>query len=191
MTPKTPSKTAMITRIALAALALAAVSCSSVEMPKGTSRGYTSARLVTLAKAPTYDPSIPNQASANRMIQKSLAANFRANNFQVGPGSAELIVGYLVLVQNNYSTLALDDYFGYGRDSQEIVDRAQELGVVKNSRPDAFESGTIVVDVIDAKTNKLVYRGHATRDIYRNNSDSARQALINDAVTEALQGFFR
>ena len=181
----------MIAKIALAAIALAAVSCSSVEMPKGSSKGYSSARLVTTNKKPVFDKEFPNEASGNRMIQKSLAANFRANNFQVGPGSADLIVGYLVLVQNNYSTVALDDYFGYGRDSEAIVDKAQTLGVVKNTRPDAFEAGTIVVDVIDAKTNKLVFRGHATRDIYKNNSDSARQAIINEAITEALQGFFR
>lgn len=181
----------MIARITLAAIAFAAVSCSSVEMPKGTSKGYTSARLVTVDKEPTYDKDFPNQASANRMIQKSLASNFRANNLTVTRGSADLIVGYLVLVQNNFSTIAFDDYFGYGRDSDAIVDKAQTLGVVKNNRPDAFESGTIVVDVIDAKTNKLVYRGHATRDIYKNNSDSGRQAIIDQAVTEALQGFFR
>ena len=181
----------MITKIAIATIAIAAISCSSVDMPKGTSKGYTSARLVTTNNKPTYDKDIPNQASANRMIQKSLAANFRANNFKVSPGSSDLIVGYLVLVQNNYSTLALDDYFGYGRDSDAIVDKAQTLGVVKSSRPDAFESGTIVVDVIDAKTNELIYRGHATRDIYKNGSASARQSIINDAITEALQDFFR
>ncbi|MGB6221911.1 DUF4136 domain-containing protein [Haloferula sp.] len=181
----------MIARIALATLAFAAVSCSSVEMPKGTSKGYTSARLVTIDKEPTYDKEFPNQASANRMIQKSLASNFRANHLTVTDGSADLIVGYLVLVQNNYSTIAFDDYFGYGRDSDSIVDKAQTLGVVKNNRPDAFESGTIVVDVIDARTNELVYRGHATRDIYTSSSASARQANINAAVTEALNGFFR
>jgi hypothetical protein len=181
----------MITKIALAALALAAVSCApSVEMPKGTSKGYTSARLVTVDKKPVDDLEFPNQVSGHRMIQKSLAANFRANNLQVTSGSADLIVGYLVLVQNNFSTVALDDYFGYGRDSDAIVDKAQTLGVVENSRPDSFESGTIVVDVIDAKTNKLVYRGHATQDIYKSNSSSARQAAINTAVTNALNGFF-
>ncbi|MFC7335719.1 DUF4136 domain-containing protein [Haloferula chungangensis] len=181
----------MIARIALSALAFAVISCSSVDMPKGSSKGYTSARLVRPEKPPTYDKDIPNQASANRMIQKSLAANFRANNFQVGEGSSDLIVGYLVLVQNNYSTLALDDYFGYGRDSDAIVDKAQSIGVVKSTRPDAFEAGTIVVDVIDAKTNELVYRGHATRDIFKNTSDASRQANINSAITEALQDFFR
>ncbi|MEM1084170.1 MAG: DUF4136 domain-containing protein [Verrucomicrobiota bacterium] len=180
----------MILRILIAALAAAAISCSSVEMPKGTSKGYTSARLVTTDRTPQSDPEVPNLISGHKMIQKSLGSNFRANNFTVTKGTADLIVAYLVLVQNNYSTLALDDYFGYGRDSQAIVDKAQTLGVVENERPDAFKSGTIVVDVIDARTNKLVYRGHATRDIY-DGSSSQRQAMINEIVTEALNGFFR
>jgi hypothetical protein len=181
----------MIAKVALTALAFAAISCSSVDMPKGTSKGYTSARLVTVDKKPVNDREFPNQVSGHRMIQKSLASNFRANDIQVTSGSADLIVAYLVLVQNNYSTIALDDYFGYGRDSDAIVDKAQTLGVVESSRPDSFESGTLVVDVIDAKTSELVYRGHATRDIYKSNSESARQTAINAAVTEALNGFFR
>ncbi len=47
----------MIAKIALAAIAIAAVSCSSVEMPKGSSKGYSSARLVTTNKKPYHTES--------------------------------------------------------------------------------------------------------------------------------------
>lgn len=178
-------------RIAAAALAFAAVSCSSkIDMPKGTSRGYTSARLVR-ADVKKSNAFIDNSAVVDRMIQKALGAEFQAHGMQTGNADAGLVVGYLILVQDNASTLALDDYFGYGRDSSEIADRAHTMGVLKNKRPDVFEAGTIVVDVMDAKTNKLVFRNYATRDVYEGVSASVRQQRVREAVAEALQPFWR
>ena len=160
----------------------------SVDMPSGRSKGYTSARLVQGTKKPTF---AEVDASTNRMIQKALANSFRSNGLQVGGADAELIVGYLLIIQDNASTLLIDDYFGYGRDAEHIADVAHVRGVVDNERPDRFERGGIVIDVMDAKTNKLVYRNFAKRDIHRGLSDSARQQRIQEAVNEAMQKFFR
>ena len=104
---------------------------------------------------------------------------------------ADLVVAYLLIIQDNASTLLIDDYFGYGRDAEHIADVAHIRGVVDNQRPDQFERGAIVVDVMDARTNKLVYRNWAKRDIHRGLSDSVRQQRIQEAVNEAMQKFFR
>ncbi|MBK1827471.1 DUF4136 domain-containing protein [Haloferula rosea] len=159
-----------------------------VDMPSGKSKGYTSARLVQTDKKPDF---ADVDASTNRMIQKALADTFRANGLQVKTSDADLVVGYLLLIQDNASTLLIDDYFGYGRDAEHIADVAHVRGVVENQRPDQFERGAIVVDVMDAKTNKLVYRNFAKRDIHKGLSDSVRQQRIQEAVNETMQKFFR
>jgi len=108
-------------------------------MPKGTSKGYQSARLVSpggmVKPAPDFLPELPK---VNRMVQKGLAQEFKAHGISVGSGGADLVVGYLLIVQNNGATTALDDYFGYGRSVDEIVDEAHKRGVLgKNPRPDS------------------------------------------------------
>ncbi len=165
--------------------------CASVEQPKGSSKGYSSVRFMR-AKA-TLDPPefIDDSEQANRLIQAAITDQFRANGIEFGGEDADLAVGYLLIVQNNASTGMVNDYFGYGRDSLEISELAHKRGVLEGNRPDYFEAGAIVIDLVDAKTNKLVYRNFAKRDLLENPSEAQRRQRINAAVAEALGPFFR
>lgn len=176
--------------ILMAAASLGLLSCSTgVDMPKGSSKGYTSARLVQ------RNPNIPKSTNAtenqvNRMIQKSLASQFSANGLTYGKSGADLTVAYMVIYQEPGMTASFEDYFGYGRESDKISDRAHTRGALENKRPDYFERAGILIDVIDSRSNKLVYRNFATGDMVRGVSDSTRASRINGAVAQALAPFF-
>ncbi len=175
---------------AVAIAALGVVSCAGIDKPQGHSKGYSSARLVKVDKN-RLPPFAEDSDKVNGWIQQSLASQFRSNGLSIDPNNAELVVAYLLVIQDNASTVAIDDYFGYGRDSEKILDEAHMKGVVKSDRPDKFERGAIVIDVLDAKTNKLVYRNWAVRDTAPGLSDSARRQRIDQAIAEALAPFFR
>lgn len=166
-------------------------SCSSgVDMPKGTSKGYNSARLIQ------RDPNLPapstvTEKQVHGMIQKSIAGQFAAKGMAFGKGESDLVVAYLVLYQEPGMTAEYRDYFGYGRDAGQISDLAHTRGVIENQRPDYFRQAGIVIDVIDSRTNELVYRGFSKNDVVKGASDSTRSARINAAVGKALAQFFR
>lgn len=82
------------------------------------------------------------------------------------------------------------DYFGYGRNVDDIATLAHNRGALGN-RPDFFRQAGIVIDVIDSRTNKLVYRGFSKNDVVKGASSSTRAARIDAAVAEALANFFR
>ena len=172
-------------------MAVCLVSCStSVEMPKGTSKGYTSARLIK------RDPSAaaitdPTEKQVHRLIQNSLARQFSSKGLAYGGGGADLAVAYLVLYQEPGMTAEYGDYFGYGRDAATITDQAHIKGNLKNQRPDYFRRAGIVIDVLDARTNKLIYRNFATGDVVKGASEGTRAARIDAAVAQALGPFFR
>ncbi|MGE9270847.1 MAG: DUF4136 domain-containing protein [Verrucomicrobiales bacterium] len=177
-----------ILQAGIALLSFGIMSCgTSVEMPHGHSKGYTSARLVQSDRKPNF---ADVDASTNRMIQNALADSFKSNGLTVGSPNADLIVGYLLIIQDSASTMMIDDYFGYGRDAEHIADVAHIRGVVNNESPERFERGAIVIDVMDAKTNKLVYRNFAKRDLHDNLSEAARKQRIQEAVNEAMAKFF-
>lgn len=185
--------TVTLKRSALFLIAIASfvfASCApSVDMPKGTSKGYTSARLVK------RDPNRPAATSAteiqvHRMIQKSLASRFQAKGLTYGKGDADLTVAYLVIYQEPGMTARYEDYFGYGRDADEIGDVAHTRGALENKRPDYFQRAGILVDVIDSRSNKLVFRNLATGDVVRGASDATRAGRIDAAVGQALEPFF-
>ena len=167
------------------------VSCApNVDMPKGTSKGYASARLIQ------RDPDLPAITNATEkqihgMIQKSLAKTFTTKGMSYGKGGSDLIVAYLVIYQEPGMTADYRDYFGYGRDATEIASIAHQRGIIDNKRPDYFRQAGILIDVVDARTNKLVYRSLAKGDVVKGASAGTRAARIDAAVNDALAEFFR
>ena len=165
-------------------------SCApSIERPQGTSKGYTSARLIQ--RDPAVASADANERQIHSMIQSSLSNKFTSHGLRYGSPGADLIVAYLVLYQEPGMTASFPEYFGYGRNESEISDFAHTKGVLENQRPDHFRRAGIVVDVIDSRTNKLVFRGFAKGDVVRSAGATARRARIDTAITEALTPFFK
>jgi hypothetical protein len=180
-----------LTLPALAVLSLVLLACGpSIDMPKGTSKGYTSARLIH------RDPSLPAitkpiERSIHDMIQNSLRRQFTAKGLAYGSANADLVVAYMVIYQEPGMTASHTDYFGYGRSGDAILDRAHVRGAVESKRPDYFQRAGIVIDIIDSRSNKLVYRNFAAGDVVRGASAATRAARIDAAVAQTLSGFFR
>ncbi len=176
--------------IALLAAGFLASCSTGVDMPKGSSKGYQSARLVERdLKARAITDATEKQVHG--MVQKSIAGRFAAKGLSYGKPGADLAVAYLVIYQEPGMTATYDDYFGYGRDSGAISDLAHTRGALDSQRPDFFRQAGIVIDVIDTKTNKLVYRNFAKGDVIKGASPSTRAARIDAAVAQALAPFFK
>jgi hypothetical protein len=177
-------------RLLIAIASLGVISCSpSIDMPKGTSKGYTSARLI---QRDPNGPAITNatEKQIHGMIQNSISKQFSSKGMAYGKGSSDLVVAYLVIYQEPGMTAQYTDYFGYGRNGDEIADIAHVRGAVENKRPDYFRQAGILIDVIDGRTNKLVYRNFAKGDVNKGASSGVRAARIDAAVAQALQPFF-
>jgi hypothetical protein len=97
----------------------------------------------------------------------------------------DVIVAYLVIIGNNASTEAISTYFGYGRDASGLHDKAQDA-YAGSKNPNYFEAGTLLIDIIDAKTYKLLKRSYVTRPLLRNPTAEVQAFRFQEAVDEAL-----
>lgn len=158
-------------------------------MPKGSSKGYDSARLVR--RAPGTSTTDATEKQVHSQIQSAIKSQFSTRGLSYNKPDADLVVGYMVLYQDSAMTTSYDDYFGYGRDAGKILEEAHKRGVIDGKRPDYFERAGLIVDVIDARTNKLVYRNAWVGDLVSGLSSSQRRARVNNAVNEALAPFFK
>ena len=70
-------------------------------------------------------------------------------------------------------------YYGYGY--AHWVDRRVDVY--------EYEEGSLILDVVDAKTNKLVWRGVARAAVPENPKPEERTKLVNEAVTKLLADF--
>ncbi len=51
-----------------------------------------------------------------------------------------------------------------------------------------FEAGTLLIDLVDSRTQKVLRRNYVTREILQNVPIDVRKARIQEAVNEILQG---
>jgi hypothetical protein len=130
----------------------------------------------------------PPEGAVDQMVQAAISTEFEKQGLNMSDADADLIIAYLLITQDNVSTATMSEYFSYQRDAIKISDKAHTKGIMKR---DSFETGAIVIDLIDAKTNELIYRNFAKRELRQNVSDEQRVMRIQSAVEETLADFFR
>lgn len=128
-----------------------------------------------------------NNQQIHALVQSSIARSLARRQVARVEQGGEVTVAYLIITGNNAVTTSINDYFGYGRDAAELSDRAHtKYTDAKN--PNYFEAGTLIIDIIDSKTWKVLKRGYATRELLRNPSAEIQAARLNEVVEEILAG---
>jgi hypothetical protein len=119
------------------------------------------------------------------MIQEAITKNLAAKGVSAVRSGGDISVAYLVIAGNNAATTSLNEYFGYGDDATALVDKAHEQAIKGQSRG-YFEAGTLVIDIVDTKSSKLLKRASVSSNILRDLPLDVRQARIQGFVDQAL-----
>jgi len=171
--------------LAAGVLLLAGCTSTPTHVNKGPIKATTFSFVTGRPAPPGY---AEKRAQIHRLIQDAITTNLTAKGLNRAPAGGDVFLAYLVILGNNVATTDVNDYFGYGRDSDALLDKAHNKGAIKSRDPNYFEAGTLVIDVIDAKTYKLLYRNYAVRQLLRNLPDDARAERIQQAVDQTLSG---
>ena len=139
-----------------------------------------------VAGRPIPPENAEKREQVHRLIQNAITTNLTAKGLSRAPAGGDVFLAYLIILGDNVSTTEVNDYFGYGRDSDALLDKAHEKGAIDNKNPNYFVAGTLVIDVIDAKSYKLLYRNYVVRQVLRNVPENVRAERIQEAVDEAL-----
>ncbi len=170
-----------------APLVLALSGCNSVPMPKGTVDDARTARFVSPEKSPGTTFADAAHASIP-VIRTAIEEEFAASGITFTDGSSDLAINYLLVLQEGATTRMVGDY--YGSSSSDILRAAHAHGDTSGSDDNYLPEGAILIDVIDAKTNKLIYRNFASGPITKGMSENERDLRIREAVSAALADFF-
>ncbi len=171
--------------LAFAVCALALAGCSST--PTTVDTGPIQARTFNFVNrggrpVPAY---AEGKLPVHSMIQSAITKNLASKGITKVDTVGDVTVGYLIVVGNNVSTTTIDDYFSYGDDAAALHDKAQSA-YASSKNPNYFEAGTLLIDITDSRTFKLLKRGYATRQILRNVSDSTRAERLQEVVDQIL-----
>ena len=177
-------KHSFLVTLPLAALLVAGCSSTPTRVETGPIRASSFSFIAAAPKA-TPDFAPDRWAPIHAMIQDSIRRNLADKGLNQAASGGDVIVAYLVIVGDNASTEAVNTYFGYGRHAEALHDKAHEA--YNNSKnPNYFQAGTLLVDILDAKTAKLLERSYVVRPLLRNPSADIRAERIQEAVDAAL-----
>jgi hypothetical protein len=144
-----PLRLASILGVALATLALAG--CATMRVGSFVERGtnFTGYRTYTWAAAAqltTGDPRLDNNEFFQARLQSAVENGLGGRGFEkVESGQPDFVLHYHASVTQRVDAGGVDDRYGYCEDCS----------------PSVFDAGTLTLDLVDARTNRLVWRGWA------------------------------
>jgi len=168
--------TGLITAVAVASLA----GCASMNVSSHVERGVNFTEYVTYDwgppdNLPVGDPRLDNNPFFNDYLQGAIEKKLATKGFdRVAGKTADLLIHYHASVNQRLDVYRADQQYGYcyGNCEPQVVD---------------FEQGTLVIDLVDAKTKKVVWRGWAqdTMTGVIDNQDRL-QKQVDEAVTKMM-----
>lgn len=170
-----------MTRLLRLGLALAAAgalaACATLNVNSYVERGIDFTRYISYSlESPkafaTGDPRLDNNVFFQDQLQGAIARELNARGYMGVDRKPDLLVHYHASIKQEVDINGADQQKGY-----EVGSHGHE------ARPYVFDAGTLTIDVIDARTNRLVWRGWAERSLDGAINDQAwLERRIEDTV---------
>ena len=145
-----PFRIVRILGVAVAAVALAG--CASLNVSSYVERGIDPRQYRTFGWGPTPglytgDPRLDNNRFFDEQVRTAVEAGLAARGFEKVAGMPDVLIHYHASVTQQIDTRGLDSENASCED--------------ESCRPYIYEAGTLVVDLVDPRTRKVVWRGWA------------------------------
>lgn len=167
-----------LARVTVAVLGvLALTACATTHVRSFVERGIDVQRYRTYSWGPareqaTGDPRLDNNRFFQERIEAAIEHNLNARGFErTAAGESDLLIRYYASVEQQVNANGAD----------------QPYASCEGCQPYVFDAGTIVIDLIDARTKRMVWRGWDEGDIDGIVDDQARmEKRVDDAVARIL-----
>ncbi len=130
----------------------------------------------------------------HQRIQENIVADLQGKGFTlVEPAEADLIVNYSVVAREKVDINTYQVYDGYApgftwnRDHGAIVNKTREE--YTETQVEEYYEGTLIVDILDAGNNQIVWRGVGRKRLSEEMDKEARDRLIKEVVSSVMKNF--
>ena len=126
---------------------------------------------------PIGDPRLENNPFFYERLHAAVAVELAEHGIRQGANGPGLIIHHHATVRNRVDVYEVDERAGYSRPA----------GYRESSQVIQYDEGTILVDIADAETRVLIWRGWAQFDIGR---ALANPDVMDHAIQEAIHRMF-
>ncbi|MFP2910425.1 DUF4136 domain-containing protein [Pyxidicoccus sp. 3LFB2] len=183
-------------RLATVLLLLGMSGCSGIS----TTTDYDPASVSKVDAYRTYawlpmptgaDPRVYNPLVGKRVME-AVDRELASRGYRQVDQNPDFKLGWHGAIDQKLDTTTMDYAYGYAWDPW-YGPMSPGMGVggagVPYTTVDEYEEGTLVLDVVDAPSNKLVWRGTAQGVLSENPSEQQRQERTHAAVEKILEKF--
>ena len=182
------------------AIALIFSACSTVQVESEYDKQANFAALRTFrwVEAPPVavgDPRIDDSVLQAR-VQAAVNRELEAKGLRrMDSGAVDLLVNYYVNVEEKMTGQNLNDKYGYtqGTGWTQGARQGWSWGLGAYDAPSVpvtyYEEGSVIIDMIDPRTKRLIWRGSARTVVDLDSDDETRRARLNDAIQRVLAEF--
>ena len=153
--------------------------CSSLSVTQDYDTSYDFSKLKTFGFLPISEKANIDQLNADR-AGNAIKSNLTAKGYTL---SEQADFGVAIFFSKATKTDIQSTSYGYG---YGYGWRGSGMGDVSVSQ---YDEGTLVLDIIDIKENKLVWRGTGVGTLKDNPTMEEKTARINEAITQILAQF--
>ena len=122
-------------------------------------------------------------------IQSAIDAHLAARGYKkVGADQADFLVTHTVAVESRTQVQTSQMSVGYGRYGAR-GGVGVGYGIPLESTTYQYKVGTLIIDIIDARQQRLVWRGAGERTVSEDQAPEKRTEVINTTVNEVLSRF--
>ncbi len=165
----------------------AVVQAHSYTEPGSDVRRYRTYTLGPADRPETGDPRLDDNRFFNERVQKNVDKQLFARGYEAGGPNSDLVVHYHASVTQKLELNDAPRPDCYRRTSNGI-DPVPDT----NCRPYVYDVGTLLIDVVDRKTQKVVWRGWAEGSIDGVlENQQWMEERVDEAVTKIMAQFPR
>ncbi len=163
--------------------------CSGITVSQDYEQGYDFSALKTFAWQgnDNNEYGLKDNDLVDDRIRTAIQNNLSANSFiQLESGKPDFYIKYNLTVEQKISSSNVSGGLSVGRSSRG---RYGSVGMSTGSQVQAYDQGTLLIDVTDSSNNKLVWRGISTQSVSEHLQAGESKVIINETVEKILSQF--
>ncbi len=177
----------------IAVVLLVGGSCSTLSVSTDFNPAYDFTKLKTYAwlddgSVPSDDARVNNDLIVDR-VRKAVERTLAAKGYvQVGSASADFTVSWFGAIDKKLQIDTIDSFYspyGYGA----LYRDSFWGGGMRTTTTREYEVGTLIVDILDPKEQKLIWRGTGKERIGSSKDPESVTKEINEAIAAIMKDF--
>lgn len=173
--------------IAVAVLIFSITACSGIQVSQDFEQGFDFSSLKTFAWDANEDSQwgvADSNELVDRRIRSAIENTLTAKQFsQADTKQSDFLVLYNVVVEQRISSSNVSGGVSMGRSTRG---RHGSIGISTGSQVRTYDQGTMLIDVIDVASDKLVWRGSSSQAL----SDLSDPQRLTDHINATVAAIF-